>query len=120
ECKDWTEIMEIHELDDPPTCPKCGSGKIGMVEKELRSVRRTLDRVKNGSTKEKKSEIWKTLDKSSRLVSDYGKAAAVAMAGNGISPSMAQDILEEKAEISDKFLDLVIEKERKSLFSKYE
>ncbi|KXB05990.1 hypothetical protein AKJ52_02715, partial [candidate division MSBL1 archaeon SCGC-AAA382C18] len=32
ECKDWTEIMEIHELDDPPTCPKCGSGKIGMVE----------------------------------------------------------------------------------------
>ncbi len=119
ECKNWAEIMEVHELDDPPTCSNCGSENIGMVEEEIRSVRRTLDRIRNETKKKRNSKIWKKINKSSNLISKYGKIAAVALAGNKISTSEAREILKEEDEISDNFLDLVIEKERKSLFSQY-
>ncbi len=42
ECKDWAEVREVHELSDPPTCPECGSERIGMVEEEARSVKELL------------------------------------------------------------------------------
>lgn len=119
ECKDWVEIKEIHELSDPPTCSNCGSEKVGMIEEGLRSVRRTLDRVGSGSKKGEKSKVWKTLEKTSSLISRYGKVAAVALVGKGITPSGAERILEEEDEINDDFLDLVIGEEKKSLIRRY-
>ncbi len=119
ECKDWTEIMEVHELSEPPSCPNCGSERIGLVGEEVRSVRRTLNRVKDGSKKAEDSKTWKKIERTSDLVSEYGKVAAAALVGKGITPKGAQRILEEKDEITDKFLDLVVEEEKKSLLSRY-
>ncbi|KXB05201.1 hypothetical protein AKJ50_01565, partial [candidate division MSBL1 archaeon SCGC-AAA382A13] len=119
DCKDWVEIKEVHELSQPPTCPNCGSEKIGMVEKEKRSVRRTLDKIKENSKKGERSKIWKEIKKTSDLISNYGKPAAVALVGKGVTPSGAEGILEKETEITDKFLDLIIDEEKKSLMRKY-
>ncbi len=119
ECKDWVEIMEVHELSEPPTCPKCGSRKIGALEEEKRSIRRTFDRVKSGSKKERKSETWKNIERTAELISNYGKPAAAALVGKGITPSAAKRILEKESDITDEFLNMVIEEEKKSLRSRY-
>ncbi|KXB07112.1 hypothetical protein AKJ51_02020 [candidate division MSBL1 archaeon SCGC-AAA382A20] len=119
ECKDWVEVKEIHELSEPPSCQKCGSRKIGMIEREIRDIRRTLDRVKENSKKGKESEIWKIIQKTSKLVSNYGKTAAAALVGKGIKPSAAERILEKEEDISDEFLDLIINEEKKSLRHRY-
>lgn len=119
DCKDWVEIKEVHELSDSPTCPKCGSEKLGLVEEEVRSVRRTLDRVKGSSKKGRNEKTWKSIDKTSALVSKYGKAAAAALVGKGIKPPGAERILEEESEINDRFLDKVIDEEKKSMIRRY-
>ncbi|KXA93140.1 hypothetical protein AKJ66_02695 [candidate division MSBL1 archaeon SCGC-AAA259E22] len=119
ECKDWVEIKEIHELSEPPTCPKCGSGKIGMIEEEVRMIRRTLDRVKGNSKKGKSSDTWKNIKQTSKLISKYGKPAAAALTGKGINPSKAEKILEKQNKITDEFLDLVMNEEKNSLLQRY-
>ncbi len=119
ECKDWVDIMEVHELGKPPTCPNCGSKKLGMLEEEKRSVLRTLDRVKDKSKKGRGGRTWKRIEETSNLISKHGKAAAGALAGKGITPSAAERILKKDDEISDRFLDAVIDEEKKSLFSRY-
>lgn len=119
DCKDWVEVNEVHRLSDPPTCSNCGSRRIGMVEEEVRSVRRVLARVKKGSEKGKNNQIWKDIKRTSKLISEYGKAAAAALVGRGVTPSGAEKILEEEDKISDRFLDLVMSEEKKSLFGKY-
>ncbi len=75
--------------------------------------------MKNSSKKGKKNEAWKSIEKTSDLISEYGKTAATALVGKGITPSGAERILEEESEISDSFLDLVMEEEKKSMLSRY-
>ncbi|KXB09105.1 hypothetical protein AKJ35_01390, partial [candidate division MSBL1 archaeon SCGC-AAA833F18] len=118
-CKDWVEVKPIHKLEDKPTCPKCDSESIGLIEKEPRSVRRILRRVKKSSKSGKKSKTWRELKETSKLLSKYGKTAAIALAGRGLTPKSAEGILSEEDELSDKFLDLVMKEEKKSLFSRY-
>ncbi|KXB02411.1 hypothetical protein AKJ45_01995 [candidate division MSBL1 archaeon SCGC-AAA261F19] len=120
ECKNWAEVKSIHELNDPPTCPDCGSKSIGLVEREARGVWRVLDRLKRTHKQAKKSEIWKKLKKTSQLISKYGKPAAAALVGRGVSPSAAEEVLREESEVSGRFLDLIMEKEKKALFQRYE
>lgn len=119
ECKDWAEVKEIHKLSDPPTCSNCGSKKIGLVEEEVRPVRRTLSRVKDDSKRGKESKTWKKIRETSKLISKYGKPAAAALVGKGMTTSGAERILEKEDEITDKFLDKVMGEEKKSLFRKY-
>lgn len=119
ECKDWVEIKEIHELNKSPTCPKCGSEKTGLIEEEIRPVRKTLSQVKDDSKQGKDSKTWRELNQTAKLVEKYGKPAAVALVGKGMTHSGAERILERKSEINDDFLDMVIDEEKKSLLNKY-
>ena len=119
ECNEWSEVEEVHELSEPPTCPNCGSKKLGMVGEELGSVRRALSRVKNGSSRGKDQDIWQEVKKTSKLIEEYGKPAAAALMGKGMTYSGAENILESESEINDDFLDMVIDEEKKSLLSSY-
>ncbi len=119
DCKDWVTAKEIHELSDPPTCEKCGSKKIGMIEEKVKSVRRTLDRVNKNPKKGRKSKIWKEMKKTSKLISKHGKIAAAALAGKGIDPSAAERILKKENRISEEFLDLIMAEEKNSLLKRY-
>ncbi|MBS3815910.1 MAG: hypothetical protein KGY45_05055, partial [Hadesarchaea archaeon] len=119
ECKDWVEVKPLHKLSDEPTCSNCGSESIGMIEEEAREVQRILNRVKKTSKQGKKSDVWRELNKTSKLISNYGKPAAAALAGRGLKVDSAKKILEEEQEITDRFLELVMREEKRSLLHKY-
>lgn len=119
ECKDWAEVKSIHNIDDNPTCPVCQSRSIGLIEEELRSVKRILRRVKKSPKTGKKSDIWKELKETSKLIMKYGKIAAIVFAGKGLTAASADRILSEENELSDILLELIMREEKKSLFRKY-
>ncbi len=53
--------------------------------------------------------------KTARLMSGYGKPAAVALSGKKLRVSDVEKILREERELSDRFFELIIEAERNAL-----
>ena len=62
---------------------------------------------------EEKIEKWAV--KTARLMSGYGKPAAVALSGRKLKASDVEEILKEERTLSNRFFELVIEAERNAL-----
>jgi hypothetical protein len=74
-----------------------------------------IDLLKRGH----KSRLWREALESAKLISRRGKLAAMALAGRGVTPSAAREILEREQRLSSKFLELVLKKEREALFRRF-
>jgi len=114
-CREHVEVKNIHELEERPACPKCGSEAIGLVEREPNEVLRVFDLLKRSPAQGERSKVWKEIKETAKLVSKYGKPAAVALVGRGVTPSAAEKILEEEERLSDRFFELILEKEREAM-----
>ncbi|PVX24361.1 MAG: hypothetical protein CW716_10240, partial [Candidatus Bathyarchaeum sp.] len=57
--------------------------------------------------------------RTARLVSKYGKAAAVSLSGRNMKVSDAEEVLETEKVLSDRFFELITEAEKKSLKRKF-
>ncbi len=112
-CGEYVEDCSIHELDEKPKCPSCGSALIGMAEETSDEVRRALEFPK------RKGKIWKSILDTSKLISKHGRLAAVALAARGITPEAAKEILGKEKKLSGKFLELVLRKEREALLKRF-
>jgi hypothetical protein len=55
----------------------------------------------------------------SELIEKYGKAAAVALSARRVSTVDIVDVLGKEPKLSDKFYELVLEAERKSLSKRF-
>jgi hypothetical protein len=86
-----------------------------MAERPEEEVRRAAELAARG----RKIDLWQEILESSRLVSQYGKTAALALAGRGITFSDASEILSKEPKLSNKFLELVVRKEREALFRRF-
>ncbi|MEA1904388.1 MAG: DEAD/DEAH box helicase [Candidatus Hadarchaeota archaeon] len=118
-CGKYVEVKRVHELEERPKCPKCGSTSIGLIEREPQEVWRILELLDRAPEKGGQNKIWKEIKEVSKLISRYGKVAAIALVGRGITPSEAGEILEGEDRLSDKFLELVLRKEREALLQRY-
>jgi len=49
------------------------------------------------------------------LISNYGKAALLALAGKGINPDGAKEILEKESAVNENLIELIIESEKEVL-----
>lgn len=109
-------VMELRvgELPERLLCPFCGS-TLGMVEEPQEEVWRAIELFKKG----RKTATWKKLVSSSKLIQRYGKPAAVALAGRGITPTAAAEILAKAPKLSEKFFELVVRKEQEATFKKF-
>jgi ATP-dependent Lhr-like helicase len=119
ECKRYVGVKSVHELEERPACPKCGSEAIGLVEREPEEVHRVLELVKHSPKQGRKSKVWEELRETSKLVSKHGKTAAAVLVARGVTPAMAGQILEEEDRLSSKLLELVLRKEREALLQSY-
>jgi ATP-dependent Lhr-like helicase len=119
ECGQYIEEKHIHGLDDHPSCPKCGSSLIGMVEETPDDVQRVLSLVERLPAAGKRNELWKEMQETSKLISKHGKLAAVALVGRGVKPEDAKVILEGEKKLSGKFLELILNKEREVLLWRF-
>ncbi len=115
QCKHHIKELQIYELDEYPKCPRCKSPKLGMAEESKEEVQRAIELV----ARSRKVPLWQGMLESAKLISQYGRPAALALAGRGIAPTSAKEILAKEPKFSNKFLELVLRKEREALFKRF-
>jgi len=116
ECERYVEDKMVGTLPERPQCPKCGSYSLGMVEEPPERVKQMLLKTRKGVRRDK---VLAEISSTSKLISRYGKPAAVALAGSGITPSLAEEVLKEGDWSTGRFYETVLEKERRALAQKF-
>jgi ATP-dependent Lhr-like helicase len=102
--------MRIHDVD-AVQCPECESKRIGAVQADEGVVKREIRKIKG----KRESKVVKDAIKSADLVSNYGQAALITLAGKGIKPEDAQGILKEEGAVNEHLIGLIIESEKEVL-----
>jgi ATP-dependent Lhr-like helicase len=117
-CWDYLEMIRLNDLPEKPVCPKCGSPALGILRKDEDGVQSLVDKRGEKLTKSE-TKINQQAIKTARLISKYGKPAAVSLAGRNIQVSDAKEILEKENTLSNHFFELITEAEKKSLKRKF-
>jgi len=117
-CWKYLEMICMKDLPEKPACPSCGSSSLGVLRKEEDEVQSLVDKTGEKLTKSEEKMKDRAL-KTARLVSGYGKPAAVALSGRELRVSDVEEILREEKTLSDRFFELVIEAERNALKRKF-
>ncbi|MBN1785044.1 MAG: DEAD/DEAH box helicase [Candidatus Bathyarchaeota archaeon] len=117
-CWNYLEMIRLNDLPKKPVCPKCGSLALGVLRKDEDGVQSLVDKRGEKLTKSE-TKINQQAIKTARLISKYGKPAAVSLAGRNIQVSDAKIILEKENTLSNHFFELIIEAEKKSLKRKF-
>jgi ATP-dependent Lhr-like helicase len=111
---DYTGMIRLNDLPDKPTCPKCGSTRLSMFSREEEQIRSLADKKGERLAKGERKLLEQALE-TAELISSYGKAAAVALAGRRVRTQDALQVLRKQHMLSDHFFELVIEAERDAL-----
>ncbi|MCW4016940.1 MAG: DEAD/DEAH box helicase [Candidatus Bathyarchaeota archaeon] len=117
-CWDYLEMVRLSELPDRPVCPKCGSPELGVLRVEESAVQSLVDKRGEKLTKSEQQISSQAL-RTARLVSKYGKTAAVCLSARNLQISDAEQVLEQENNLSDHFFELITEAEKKSLKRKF-
>ncbi len=117
-CWKYVETIRVRDLPDKPRCPKCGSDKIGMVKASEWDVSRICRKV-NRSMTMKERRVVRRARETAKLISKYGRIAAVILAGKNLGPTEARGILEKERALNDHLFELVVEAERKALKKRF-
>jgi len=113
-CWDYLEMIRIKDLPDKPLCPKCGSPSLGVLRGEEEQVRVLVE--KKGEKLTKSEQKWQNQAlRTAELLANYGKPAAVALAGRKLRVSDVEEIFWQEKELTDRFFELIIEAERNAL-----
>ncbi len=113
-CWEYLEMIRMNDLPEKPVCPRCGSSSLGVLGREEEKVQSLVDKRGEKLTKiEEKMKEWAV--KTAKLMSGYGKPAALALSGRKLKISDVKGILKEENALSDHFFELVMEAERNAL-----
>jgi len=113
-CWNYVEMMSIKDLPERPLCPECSSRALGILGKEENQVRTLIEKGEDELSKAEK-RMRQTAIKTAGLVSMHGKSAAVALSARRVKPEDVTKILSDKQATEERFIEMVIEAERKAL-----
>jgi len=113
-CGAYLETARLKDLPDRPTCPRCGSPALGVLRSGEEEVWPILEKGDRRLTKAE-GELWSQAKATAKLMTRYGKPAAVALAGRRLKVSDAEAILTKEGGLTDRFFELVLEAERNAL-----
>jgi ATP-dependent Lhr-like helicase len=111
---DYTGMIRLNDLPDKPTCPKCGSTHLSMFSREEEQIRSLVEKRGEKLTKNEQKLLEHALE-TAELISSYGKAGAVALAGRRVRTQDALHVLRQQHTLSNRFFELIIEAERDAL-----
>jgi hypothetical protein len=115
---DWLEEMSVKEFPDEFICPICGSKEIGVFDRTFEEVAQQQAIYRGGSKKEPEW-WWERAKDAAKLVSIYGRRAAIIASAKRVDFTNAWDILAETEGESDEFFTQIIEAERESLKNRF-
>ena len=114
DCWGYTETLTMKELPDKPSCPRCGSFNLGLLPVQEEDTYSLIDKKGEKLTKRERKLKRRAME-TAKLISNYGKSAAIALSGRGLKINDAKEILKEEPRVSDRLYKMVIEAERKAL-----
>ncbi|MGB2843032.1 MAG: DEAD/DEAH box helicase [Halobacteriota archaeon] len=117
-CWRYVAVMRINDVEiETVQCPECESNMIGALKSDENEVRKE---IRKGKSKSKKaSKLVSDAAKSAELISTYGEAALLALAGKGINPDGAKEILEKESAVNEHLVELIIESEKEVLMHRF-
>ncbi len=113
-CWSYIEMLRVRDLPERPACPRCGSKKLGLLSIDEEEALSLIEKRGEKLTKREKKLREEAL-KTANLISKYGKAASVALCGRGLRISDVKEVLSREETLTDRFYELIIEREREAL-----
>jgi ATP-dependent Lhr-like helicase len=95
-CNEWHTKARIRDLQDHPTCPKCGSGLLAVLRRveDPEHFRSLLNRLKAGEQLvPEEADIVTNGRKTADMVLSYGRKAVEALGVYGVGPVTAYQVL---------------------------
>jgi ATP-dependent Lhr-like helicase len=115
DCKRFVEERKVYELQEHIECPLCGSAYVSAVGESEEEVRAALELHSRGRT----TRTWRIMVETSKLISAHGKLAAVVLAGRGITPRVAKEVLSKVRKPGRRLFELILAKEREVIFRSF-
>jgi len=112
--RDHFETRRMRDLPERLVCPKCGSTEMGVFDRSIEEVMRAMSRERRGVPREA-ARWWRRGRDSAKLVSMYGRRAAIVAAAKRVDFTEAWDLLAETEGESDDFFERIVEAERNAL-----
>ncbi|WP_069807147.1 DEAD/DEAH box helicase [Vulcanisaeta thermophila] len=75
----WVGMFRNKDIPDKPTCPVCGSTRLGRTGLDEERIKQVLSRVSEGRARAEDEEIMRRLNETAELVEKYGKLAILAL-----------------------------------------
>jgi ATP-dependent Lhr-like helicase len=117
-CWNYVEMLKPKDLPDKPKCPRCGSTSIGLLRVEEEKSLPIIEKKGEKLTKTEERLKYHALQ-TARLISQYGKPAAVAFSAKRIHSADVGQVLEKERRLTDRFYELVLEAERKAISKRF-
>ncbi len=116
-CWDYMETIRIKDLPDKPKCPRCGSFALGLLKVDEEKALPLIEKKGRLAKDEEKMQLQ--AKRTAELIEKYGKVAAVALSARRVQTADIAAVLEKEPKLSDRFYELVMEAERKSLSKRF-
>jgi ATP-dependent Lhr-like helicase len=111
-CWRYAELRRINDVDtEKIQCPECESNRLGALKADESEVRKELRK----SRSKKASTFVSDAAKTAALISTYGKAALLALAGKGLKIDDATAILKKESAVNEHLVALILESEKEVL-----
>ena len=117
-CWDYLEMIRIKDLPDKPKCPRCGSQALGLLKVEEEKALPLIEK-KGQKLAQAEEKLQAQAMQTSQLIAKYGKVAAVALSARKVQPLEVAGVLEKEPKLTDRFYELVLEAERKTLSRRF-
>jgi len=111
-CREHYEAQRVRDLPEKLQCPRCGSTEIGVFDRNMEEVMAAASKAGRGL---KTARWWDRGADSAKLVSIYGRRAAIVAAARRVDFTEAWDLLAETESESDRFFERIVEAEREAL-----
>jgi len=115
-CWRYAEIMRINDVEtEQLRCPECKSNRIGALKADENEIRKEIRKSRSKVKSMKGSKLITEAIKSAELISTYGKAALLSLAGKGVKVSDAAEILKKEKAVNENLVELIIDSEKEVL-----
>jgi len=111
--RDWLDERQAKDYPERLECPICGSTEIGVFDRTMEEVSELQATTKR--SKKEPPRWWQRGADSAKLVSMYGRRAAIVASAKYVDPTEAWDILAETGDEGDAFFERIVEAEREAL-----
>jgi len=111
--RDWLDERQAKDYPEKITCPVCGSTEVGVFDRGMEEVAELQSTTRR--SKKEPPRWWRKGVDASKLVSMYGRRAAIVASAKYVDLTEAWDILAETQGEGDEFFERVVEAEREAL-----